>query len=180
MPAAPSRASTATIAYHFDQWCTDPQLNNVYDFNTAVTAGFTLYARWKETPIATQAAQTPASPTVSAPTAPAEPPITIAKAPASFKAKAQKKGKVALTWKKIKKTKKTKAILAQIKGIEVQYSTDPTFATNTITKNLGKNKVKLNLKLEKNTVYYFRARYTDGAGGVSKWSTQRKVKTKKK
>lgn len=38
--------------------------------------------------------------------APAGPAITIAKAPAKVKAKAAKKGKVTISWKKIKKTKK--------------------------------------------------------------------------
>ena len=104
--------------------------------------------------------------------------ITIKKAPASVKAKAAKKGKVTVSWKKIKKTKKTKALLAQIKGIEVQYSTDPTFTNDVTTKNLGKKKTKVTLKLQKKTVYYIRVRYTDGAGGVSNWSKVRKVKTK--
>lgn len=105
--------------------------------------------------------------------------INIAKVPSSVKAKA-KKNKVTVTWKKIKKTKKTKTLLNQIKGIEVQYSTDPTFATNVQTKNLGKKKTKVILKgLQKKTVYYIRLRYTDGAGGVSNWSATKKVKTKK-
>ena len=122
--------------------------------------------------------ETPAPAAVTAP-APAAP-VTIAKVPASAKAKAGKKGKVTVSWKKIKKTKKTKTLLKQIKGIEVQYSTDPTFATNVQTKNLGKKKTKVTLKgLQKKTVYYIRVRYIDGAGGVSNWSTTKKVKTKK-
>ena len=103
--------------------------------------------------------------------------ITIPKVPASVKAKA-KKNKVTVSWKKIRKTKKTKALLAQIKGIEVQYSTDPTFSENVTTKTLGKKKTKVTLKLQKKTVYYIRVRYTDGAGGVSNWSKVKKVKTK--
>lgn len=127
----------------------------------------------------------PAPATVSAPTtstpAVVEPPITIAKAPSIKKPKAAKKGKVTVTWKKFKKTKKTKSIWSQIKGIEVQYSTDPTFATNTVSKLLGKKKTKLVIKgIQKNTTYYVRVRYTDGAGGVSNWSATKKVKTKKK
>ena len=109
--------------------------------------------------------------------APVQPSITIPKVPASVKAKA-KKNKVTVSWKKIKKTKKTKALLAQIKGIEVQYSTDPTFASDVNTKKVGKKKTKVTLKLQKKTVYYIRVRYTDGAGGVSNWSKVRKVKTK--
>ena len=88
----------------------------------------------------------PAPATVSASAAPAEPAITISKAPTGVKAKAAKKGKVTVSWKKIKKTKKTKALLKQIKGIEVQISTDPTFATNVQTKNLGKKKTKATFK----------------------------------
>ncbi|MBR0368702.1 MAG: hypothetical protein IJH86_09970 [Clostridia bacterium] len=118
---------------------------------------------------------------VQSESAPAGPAITIPKAPAKVKAKAAKKGKVTVSWKKIKKTKKTKALLKQIKGIEVQISTDPTFTTDVQTKNLGKKKTKFVFKkLQKNTVYYARVRYTDGAGGVSKWSATKKVKTKKK
>ena len=109
--------------------------------------------------------------------APVQPSITIPKVPASVKAKA-KRSKVTVSWKKIKKTKKTKALLAQIKGIEVQYSTDPTFASDVNTKKVGKKKTKVTLKLQKKTVYYIRVRYTDGTGGVSNWSKVRKVKTK--
>ena len=114
---------------------------------------------------------------VSPAPAPSGPTITIPKVPASVKAKA-KKSKVTVSWNKIKKTKKTKALLAQIKGIELQYSTDPTFAENVTTKTLGKKKTKVTLKLQKKTVYYIRVRYTDGAGGVSNWSKVKKVKTK--
>ena len=121
----------------------------------------------------------PAPATVSAPAAPAEPAITISKAPTGVKAKAGKKGKVTVSWKKIKKNKKTKAVLKQIKGVEVQYSTDPTFATNVQTRKLGKKKSKVTLKgLQKKTVYYIRVRYV-GAGGVSNWSAVKRVKTKK-
>lgn len=123
----------------------------------------------------------PAPATVSASAAPAEPAITISKAPTGVKAKAAKKGKVTVSWKKIKKTKKTKALLKQIKGIEAQISTDPTFATNVQTKNLGKKKTKATFKkLQKKTRYYVRVRYIDGAGGVSNWSKVKGVKTKKK
>lgn len=107
---------------------------------------------------------------------PAEEPITISKTPASVKAKA-KKNKVTVTWKKIKKTKKTKALLAQIKSVQVQYSTDPTFTQNTVTKTVGKNKTKVVLKLQKKTQYYIRVRYV-GSDGVSRWSKAKRVKTK--
>jgi hypothetical protein len=105
--------------------------------------------------------------------------ITIPKAPASVKAKA-KKNKVTVSWKKIKKTKKTKALLAQIKGIEVQYSADPSFPAATSVKvPLGKKKTKLVLKgLPPKTTYYIRVRYTDGSGGYSNWSKVKAFKTK--
>lgn len=34
--------------YEIESWCSDEQLQNVYDFNTEVTADFTLYAKWTE------------------------------------------------------------------------------------------------------------------------------------
>ncbi len=105
-------------------------------------------------------------------------PITIKKTPTSVKAKA-KKGKVTVSWKKIKKTKKTKALLKQIKGIQIQYSTDPKFEDKVATKikKVGKKKTKVTLKLKRKTKYYIRVRYV-GADGVSKWSKVKKVKTK--
>ena len=105
--------------------------------------------------------------------------ITIPKAPASVKAKA-KKNKVTVSWKKIKKSKKTKALLAQIHGIELQYSTEPGFpAENTVKVSLGKKKTKLVLKgLQPKTAYYVRVRYTDGAGGYSNWSKVKAFRTK--
>ena len=116
---------------------------------------------------------------VSAPApAPATPadPITINKTPASIKAKV-KKGTVTVSWKKIKKSKKTKALLAQIKSIQVQYSTDPNFATDVNTKTLGKKKTKAILKLQRKTTYYVRVRYV-GSDGVSNWGAVKAVKTK--
>ena len=107
-----------------------------------------------------------------------EPQITIAKTPKSTKAKAGKKGRVTVTWKKIKKTKKTKALLGQIKSVQVQYSTDPNFAANVVTKSVSKKKTKVTLKLQKKTTYYIRVRYV-GADGVSNWGAVKKVRTKK-
>ena len=108
----------------------------------------------------------------------AQEPVTIAKVPASTKAKAGKKGRVTVTWKKIKKTKKTKALLGQIKSVQVQYSTDPNFAADVVTKTVSKKKTKLNLKLQKKTTYYIRVRYV-GTDGVSDWGAVKKVTTKK-
>ena len=106
--------------------------------------------------------------------------ITITKTPSGVKAKAAKKGKATLTWKKFKQTKKTKAIWKRIKKVEVQYSTDKTFRTGVISKNLGKKKTKLNVKkLKAKKTYYFRVRYVEGPYKVSKWSAVKKVKAKK-
>ena len=104
-------------------------------------------------------------------------PITIAKAPASVKVKAGKKGRVTVSWKKIKKTKKTKALLGQIKSIQVQYSTDPNFAANVVTKSVSKKKTKATLSLQRKTQYYIRVRYV-GSDGFSNWGTVKAVKTK--
>lgn len=103
-------------------------------------------------------------------------PITIEKTPASVKAKV-KKNKVTVTWKKIKKTRKTKKLLGKIKSIQVQYSTDPSFKKNVINKKLGKKKTKVVLKLQKKKTYYVRVRYV-GTNGVSRWSKVKKVQTK--
>ena len=106
-------------------------------------------------------------------------PETIKKVPAGFKAKAAKKGKVNLTWKKFKQTKKTKKIWKLVKKIEIQYSTDPTFKTGKVSKLIGKTKTKYTVKkLVKGAKYYFRIRYIDGKGGVSKWSKMKSVKVK--
>lgn len=40
-PTNPTRTG-----YSFDDWYTEPQCQNVYNFNTPVTSGFTLYAGW--------------------------------------------------------------------------------------------------------------------------------------
>lgn len=102
-------------------------------------------------------------------------PITIKQAPKSVKVKA-KKNKVTVSWKKIKKTKKTKALLKQIKSIQVQYDKNPGFS-NPVSKRVGKSKTKVVIKLKKKKTYYFRVRYV-GIDGFSKWSKTKKVKTK--
>ena len=126
-------------------------------------------------PVSGPAVVAPAPAPAPAPAAPAEP-ITISKTPASTKAKA-KKGKVTVTWKKIKKSKKTKALLGQIKSIQVQYSTDPNFATDVNTKTVSKKKTKATLSLQRKTQYYIRVRYV-GSDGVSNWGAVKAVKTK--
>ena len=78
-----------------------------------------------------------------------------------MKAKANK-NKVTVTWKKIKKTKKAKKLLVQIKSIQVQCSTDPRFASGVNAKKVGKKKTKAVLKLKRKTTYYVRVRYVVG------------------
>ena len=107
---------------------------------------------------------------------PSAEPITVNKTPASIKAKARK-GTVTVSCEKIKKSKKTKALLNQIKSIQVQYSTDPNFTTDVNTKTVGKKKTKAVLKLQRKTTYYVRVRYV-GTDGVSNWSAVKAVKTK--
>ena len=102
--------------------------------------------------------------------------VTIPKAPAGVKAKG-KKAKAIVSWKKIKKTKAGKKLLAQINYIQVQYATDPAFTQNVGTREVAKNKTKATLNLERKTVYYVRVRYV-GTDGVSNWSKVKKVKTK--
>lgn len=101
--------------------------------------------------------------------------ITIPKTPSGFKAKS-KKGKINLSWKALKKkTKSEKALWKQIKGVEIQYSTNTAFS-QPVTKRTGKNTKKYVLKgLKKGTTYYVRIRYYDGIG-YSKWTA---IKTAK-
>lgn len=129
-----------------------------------------------ETPEAVTTTETPV--VVSTPPATTES-ITIFKAPSLKKPKAEK-NKVKVSWKKFKrKTEKAKKIWSQIKQIEVQISTDPNFAIIANTRALGKRKINCNFKgLQRKTTYYVRVRYTNGVGGVSKWSKVKKVKTK--
>ena len=124
----------------------------------------------------TEASQTQTE--ASAPAAQTER-ITIPKAPAKVKAKT-KKNSIKVSWNKIKKNKKTKALRAMIKNVEVQYSTDPAFQKEaTVTRIIKKNKTKLVLRgLTRKTLYYVRVRYLDGAGGYSRWSRVKRARTK--
>ena len=108
--------------------------------------------------------------------APVTEPITIQKTPASVKAKV-KNNKVTVSWKKIKKSKKTKSLLGKIKRVQVQYSTDPEFKENVVTKSYKKNKTKVTMKLAGKTTYYIRTRYV-GTDGVSAWSSVKRVTMK--
>ncbi len=102
--------------------------------------------------------------------------ITVKKPPKSVKAKAKGR-KVTVSWKKINNNKNGKKLLKQIKSIQVQYSTDPTFQQNVKTKSIKKNKTKVTFKLRKKTQYYIRVRYA-GKNGASNWSGVKRVRTK--
>ena len=111
---------------------------------------------------------------------PAEEKITISKKPAVKKLKAAK-GRITVSWNKFKtKGKKNKAIWKKIKKIEVQCSTKKNFHDDeTKKKTVGKTKKSVKFtSLKKKTTYYVRVRYCDGAGGFSKWSAVKKIKTK--
>ncbi len=107
--------------------------------------------------------------------------ITIKKKTSAPVLKAGQNGKVTVSWSKFSaKTKKDRAIWKKVKKIEIQYSTDRSFRKNVKKKVLKKNKTKMVIKkLQKKKTYYFRIRYTDGKGGYSKWSSVKKIKTKK-
>ena len=154
---------TATNAGTYSVW-----YKVVGDANHNDSAASYVTAKILETPQPETEASSPAA---------VEKPITIPKAPAKVKTKA-KKNTVTVSWNKIRKTKKTKALRQQIINIEVQYSTDPAFPEKTtVPKIIGKNKAKLVLRgLQRKTMYYIRVRYV-GADGVSSWKTKR-VRTK--
>ena len=113
-------------------------------------------------------------------TRPAEEKITISKKPTINKPKAAK-GKITVSWNKFNnKGKKNKAIWKKIKNIEVQCSTKKNFPTDE-TKKKTIRKTKKSVKftgLKKKTTYFVRVRYCDGAGGYSKWSAVKQIKTK--
>ena len=55
-PAAPTKDSTATIKYSFNDWYTSTDngntlSENAFDFDTTITENITLYAKWNETPL---------------------------------------------------------------------------------------------------------------------------------
>lgn len=150
----------------------------------AVVEGDKTAASTPEPAQTTQPATPPAAPlVVAAPPVPEVVPekITVTKSPTLSSVKAAAKGKITIKWQKFKQTKKTKEIWKKIKKVQIQYSTDSSFQTGTVSKLVGKNKTKLDVKgLQKNTMYYVRIRYTDGTGGYSKWSKVKRAKTKKK
>ena len=127
---------------------------------------------------ASKPASKPVQQTVQEP-APVVEPITISQAPSLGKVKGAK-GKATISWKKLKKSGKKKAVWNQIAGIQVQYSADPSFQTGVTTATVGKKKAKMSIKgLAKGTTYYVRIRYMDGAGGYSNWSAVKTMKTGK-
>ena len=103
--------------------------------------------------------------------------LSIKKKPAKVKVRAEKKGKVTLSWSKLLNKGATKTTYKKVRNIEIQFSTINDFATGVNKKVLKKTKTKLTLKLKSKTIYYFRIRYTDGKGGCSSW-VSKKVKTK--
>ena len=48
-PTAPTKAADAQYTYTFGGWYSDQGLTQAYNFNTIVTGGFTLYAKWNTT-----------------------------------------------------------------------------------------------------------------------------------
>ncbi len=85
---------------------------------------------------------------------------------------------IKLYWNEINsRTSAGKALLKNIKKVEVQYSTDKNFK-NAVTKQVGKKKNKLTLtNLKEDQNYYVRLRYV-GKKGTSEWSSTKKIKTK--
>ncbi len=65
-----------------------------------------------------------------------------------------------------------------ISKIQIQYSTDPTFTKDVVSKNVGEKQSTAKLKLQRKTVYYIRMRYVAKDGGFSNWSKVKRVKTK--
>lgn len=105
--------------------------------------------------------------------------ITISKKP-TIQKPTPAKGKITVNWKHFNHTsKKAKAIWKKIKKVEVQCATDKAFTNIVKTTTVGKSKTKATIKgLAKKTNYYVRVRYFDGTG-YSKWSSVKKIKTKK-
>ena len=102
-------------------------------------------------------------------------PTTIETPPVIKSAKAQKKGKVSLSWKKLGKKKSKK-----IKRIEIMYSTDPDFINDVHVRKMGKKKTSATLRnLKKNQVYYIMMHYI-GSDGTSEWSDVQTVQTRVK
>ena len=168
----PTVGNKPNPGYKVGSWDTTPAANMKITGDTVFTY---TYAKKEEAPQPLTEESQPQT-EVSSPAA-VEKPITIPKAPAKVKTKA-KKNTVTVSWNKIRKTKKTKALRQQIMNVEVQFSTDPAFPKETTdSRIIGKNKTKHVLRgLQRKTVYYVRVRYV-GADGVSNWKTKR-IRTK--
>ena len=50
-PTDPTKGATSTETYEFGGWYIDAGFNKAFDFDTAITANLTLYAKWISTPI---------------------------------------------------------------------------------------------------------------------------------
>ena len=172
-PASVPTGMKASSGYTGGAWDTDPAETTITEAKTFTYTFTTKQAAPAPTPQETEAP----APTQPSTETTVQEPITIPKTPASAKTKV-KKNKVTVTWKNIKKTKKTKTLIGKIKYIQIQYSTDKAFRKNAVKKKVRKNKTKATYTLQKNTTYYIRIRYV-GKDGVSKWTKAKKVKTKK-
>ncbi len=95
------------------------------------------------------------------------------------KVTAASKSKLTVTWKKLSSADRKK-----IKKIEVQISTDKKFRKNVITKTVSSGKTSVAIsKLKPGQKYYVRIRAFTKSGKniyVSKWSSVKNIKTKKK
>ena len=162
--------------YSFKYWTAgqDGSGTKYYDMaNISLNSNTTLYAQWLLLPSATVTTKTNANDS-------AQEQITIGKKPTLKKPK-PKKNKATITWNKLqRKNKKQKALWKQIKQIEVEWSTDPSFPKDlTGKKTLGKRKTKTNITgLQRKTTYFVRVRYSDGNGGYSLWSKVKRFRTK--
>ena len=105
--------------------------------------------------------------------------ITISKKPTNKKPSATR-NKITVKWSHFKHTtKKTKKIWKGIKKVQVQCAKDKAFKNVVKTVSVNKSKTKATIKgLKKKSTYYVRVRYFDGKG-YSKWSSVKKIKTKK-
>ncbi len=105
--------------------------------------------------------------------------ITVPQKP-TIKKPTAAKNKITVKWAHFKHTsKKAKKIWNPIKKVQIQCATDKAFKNIIKTTAVGKNKKKATIKgLKKKTTYYVRVRYSDGKG-YSKWSSFKKIKTKK-
>ena len=173
IPCGKRVLATLNVKYDGSKWEDNVRVDTMIINYEAVTV---MYTATNITTVTKPAAQTQTRQAEETAVRKEQDPITINKTPAGVKARA-KKNKITVSWKKIKKTKKTKKLLYQIKSIQVQCATDPGFENIAANKKVGKKRTKAVFKLNKKTKYYFRVRY-EGSDGVSNWSKVKSAKTK--